>query len=736
MSAIESSLRLEIAQYQANLAKAKGEAAKFREQIQEQGRKGSGAVDAIAAAHKRLESAGRRTQQFFAAKSANPWTANAAAASQYAQTVETKVVAAMRHAAAAQEAVASKALRAQFLGGSMGGEFDNNNVLARQAQRSRAAAAPGGRGGGGSGARGMNLGMMSMQFQDIAVQAQMGTRASIILAQQGSQLLSVFGSGGMIAGGVIAIGGAFYTMKEKSLEAFAAAKKEAVAFDQAMSAAAHGGIADMVAGLEKLTTRSQTLHDEMQSAVGVMSAITEMAGGAKMGDKIEFNADQQRKALAHRRELGKQLAESSADETRIAQLRNSGHEDEAEALEREMNLKRELFKISRMDVDGWVKDQLSDDARTKSAVVANPTNTKKDREEAAAIEDRLRASRLKALDPEARLTELAKEQKAVLGRMATEGGLFFEQTVAGLEAWAAAKKKTEDTAGLVNVLKMLEQVKALEEQMSAAAAEQAEARVKRGKDADDKKAEIQGVKDKMAAEQERFAERYKAEQQAKKDLEDQLKLAAAKERGDNDLVARMERELQIREKMREIMNTAHLDEKTARAAAAQLVPETGPLRRSVDEDPDGDGGRERRRGRIRGVQRRRMMTSGLDEFHRNQIRDGTAATAIGADSLSGRRTSSIRARMMGGGLAGFDRQQSTALGADSLSGRRASSIPSRMMGGAEASGHSPLKARHESNAIAESSSASSSDWQSSFMGHLKSDFAPALAGQIATALLS
>jgi hypothetical protein len=45
------------------------------------------------------------------------------------------------------------------------------------------------------------------QIQDIAVQAQMGTSPFVIFAQQGSQLASIFGAGGAVAGAFISIAG-------------------------------------------------------------------------------------------------------------------------------------------------------------------------------------------------------------------------------------------------------------------------------------------------------------------------------------------------------------------------------------------------------------------------------------------------------------------------------------------------------------------------------------------------
>ena len=53
---------------------------------------------------------------------------------------------------------------------------------------------------------GMN--QLGYQVQDIAVQLQMGTNPFTVLAQQGSQVASIFGAGGALFGAVLAIGGA------------------------------------------------------------------------------------------------------------------------------------------------------------------------------------------------------------------------------------------------------------------------------------------------------------------------------------------------------------------------------------------------------------------------------------------------------------------------------------------------------------------------------------------------
>ena len=61
-----------------------------------------------------------------------------------------------------------------------------------------------------------NLGMASLQFQDMAVQASMGTDALRIMTMQGPQLASIFGPKGMIIGALVAVGGAIAMMGDKT----------------------------------------------------------------------------------------------------------------------------------------------------------------------------------------------------------------------------------------------------------------------------------------------------------------------------------------------------------------------------------------------------------------------------------------------------------------------------------------------------------------------------------------
>ena len=250
-ASIEASLRLEIAQYQQSLAKAKADASKWADKLKGEGSRGTKAVDDITAAAKRANEFIKRTA------SLNPWAPMTTGAIRYASVVQ-KAAEAQRSVqsnpwitagssayAAQQEAQQRLAARAAAIqqmdaaalaGGT--GIISGNAALRAQSERLRMLQqmqSLGGKGGGG-----LQMAGLGMQMQDVVVQLQMGTRASIVLSQQGSQILSYFGTSGAIAGGVLALGGAFYTMAEKSREAFDAMKADADGFGTRMRASLSG----------------------------------------------------------------------------------------------------------------------------------------------------------------------------------------------------------------------------------------------------------------------------------------------------------------------------------------------------------------------------------------------------------------------------------------------------------------------------------------------------------------
>jgi tape measure domain-containing protein len=152
--------------------------------------------------------------------------------------------------------------------------------------------------------------------------------------------------------------------------------------------------------------------------------------------------------------------------------------------------------------------------------------------------------------------------------------------------------------------------------------------------------EINGL---MAEEQD-----IQANQQAgKKALAEEIQMAQAKMAGNTTLLAQMERELAIREKAKQIEDQTGVTPALARASAAMLVDAAAPT--------PADGG-------SKSTMRRRYMGSGLDEHARNQLRDGTAATALGANSISNRSRSKLASRYMGGASGSLAERAAVAAG--------------------------------------------------------------------------
>lgn len=74
-------------------------------------------------------------------------------------------------------------------------------------------------------ANSMRLGQISMQAQDVAVSLQNGASAATVLAQQGSQIASIFGPTGMVVGGVLAVGAGIYSWVTNAKDANAEIKE-------------------------------------------------------------------------------------------------------------------------------------------------------------------------------------------------------------------------------------------------------------------------------------------------------------------------------------------------------------------------------------------------------------------------------------------------------------------------------------------------------------------------------
>jgi hypothetical protein len=222
----------------------------------------------------------------------------------------------------------------------------------------------------------LQLGGVAMQAQDIAVQLQMGTKASIVLAQQGSQILSSFGAGGAVAGGVLALGGIFGTLADKAKDNFAAMKADAETFGDRMKASFTGSSAEITRFFADVRAEVKTAYSEIERLQsgwsGIGARVAALFGGPSVGQQettANALAIQKANALA---QIQQQVLLTSAQETRIAEMKAAGHEKAAEALQRQLALQQQIAQIEASQLDAAVKKQLIQDA-TKRTQLAGVT---------------------------------------------------------------------------------------------------------------------------------------------------------------------------------------------------------------------------------------------------------------------------------------------------------------------------------------------------------------------------
>ena len=103
------------------------------------------------------------------------------------------------------------------------------------------------------------FGNLGHQVQDVAVQLQMGTSATRVFTQQGSQIAGAFGPTGAIVGGILAVGGALLTSLIPSL---VESEKKMKALKKAQEALAgtfqlvHGEIVGLSDKLKRMATQN------------------------------------------------------------------------------------------------------------------------------------------------------------------------------------------------------------------------------------------------------------------------------------------------------------------------------------------------------------------------------------------------------------------------------------------------------------------------------------------------
>ena len=423
-------------------------------------------------------------------------------------------------------------------------------LSSRMAANPRTAGMAGGGGGGGRGS--FALGQAAYQVQDIAVQLQMGTRYSTILAQQGSQLLSVFGTGGAIAGGAIAIGGAFLQMADNAKQAFAEAAKGQKEFEQevAKTIATSNG-AELFNSTEKAQERLKGLREEFDKIAnkrGAGDVIAEWFGGPSFDEKYLAAAD--RIAATEKiiqGELSKALLESSQQDTQVVLLRTSGREAEANAMERQLKFAREISRLDSLNVPDDVKAQLKGDAKTNFDAV-NAAESAKEVQKIAEAQSQLDEQKHKAgLDQMTLAKRIATLGLDVKKAAESEARLRSSAAPDEQKLIAAESRRVTLQTELLNLQKQMTKEKEREAEEAKRSAEQAQ------------------------REAEAAAKRNSDRRNSVLDTAMEYKILQAKARGNEHAVEEAEREQRILERAAKFEAQNGLNKQQALALAIKMA---------------------------------------------------------------------------------------------------------------------------------------------------------------------
>ena len=234
---------------------------------------------------------------------------------------------------------------------------------------------------------------VAMQLQDVAVQAQMGTGALQIFAQQGSQIASVFGGAGAMAGGVAAIGAAVVSIALDTEKSFANMIASADTLQNELAGiAGDGSLNAVVKGFERSSDTTGELAKESESLGGFWRSLAEdlkaeigigEGAGAKLAAVNKELLDIQEKNA----QLAAQFSVKAKEAVKIAELHASGEHDAADALERQVKLKEQLEGITSGKGSDESKVLQRDLARDLAAIKEKEIAKKKADEDAKKAAD-------------------------------------------------------------------------------------------------------------------------------------------------------------------------------------------------------------------------------------------------------------------------------------------------------------------------------------------------------------
>lgn len=416
----------------------------------------------------------------------------------------------------------------------------------------------------GRSSRGLGVGMAAMQMQDIAVQMQMGTKMSTIIAQQGSQLLSVFGPGGMIAGGLVAVGAMFYNVQEQGLEALRALKAEALGFDQSLRQLKTGGLMGMIEGMAAMKKKAEEMRAEADDRpkTGLYAAMARFFSPSSFDKKNNrwVNSYDEKRDVANdlankneqgRKELMDQSVRTSEEELRIAKLRLEGQDAAVRKAEIELQLRQEIASIDGADEE--VRGKLEQNARAKAALAMQAVDKEVAKEKRQQLE--------KIADAQERLDQQKKD--AALNDMSLAKRIATMQ-VDAQKALAEENRIRSDTKRDELVLIEAESRRVRIQQELNQLQRQA---------VSDKQREAETAKreaEQAARDAEQSAKSAQARRNAVLDTEMEYRLLQAKASGRKKEADEIERTARILERSRSLEQNNGLDPKAAMSLAVKM----------------------------------------------------------------------------------------------------------------------------------------------------------------------
>ena len=290
-------------------------------------------------------------------------------------------------------------------------------------------------------------GMISQQAQDVAVSLQMGMSASRVIAQQGSQIASIFGPKGMVIGGVIAIGAAMWEFASGTEKAARRAKE----------------LEDHIREMASINAKTKAIAAETAASIAARE------GGAVAGSLVSANEDYQRKMQELRDkevDLNRERAQKMQGATIGLGLPNF---DSAERrrISAEYDAKKSALEKQRIEIRAAAEESgIEINARGRAAYIESITESKN----SAALSDaRAReeseADRQKTEDLQRELNFISKrnsmrDSSRTADQKNREYGRLADARMAEIdEVSATRKRKRDEDAAAVYLKSAEEQVK-------------------------------------------------------------------------------------------------------------------------------------------------------------------------------------------------------------------------------------------------------------------------------------